>query len=296
MTDKSRSLYILTTSQTPLPTRYPKPHKPNLLIPTLIHRSLHSALDPKPPSASTSSNTIIIPNPDSLVKHDVPSRKHRPQVITDQNNDNRSDEIDAEVTVKLHLVGGEDEDPNVRAGWVKESLEFLGHTKGLESVDNLLLGFSGVDYKGKRTMASEMFGCGVEGLESGSGSEIVSPKTERSVKQVWDIITDQKDLGVDTLGTMYLPLELLKDLSEGKVSPRINAMDTPDCQSLPKEYSDFAKERGIDLWAGGGGEGSGEVSVHDSCLVSFLTCILPTKQIHCLKQIYITYYKNSYRH
>jgi len=165
------------------------------------------------------------------------------------------DEIDAEVTVKLHLVG--EADAGTRAGWVEEALEFLGETKGLRSVDNLLLGFSGVDYKGRKTIASEMFGCGAEGLESGSGSEVVDADTERGVKEVWNLVSAM-DLGVERLGTLYLPLESLRGLSEERVCPRINAMDTPDCQTLPKEYAAFARERGIELWAGGGGEGAGQ--------------------------------------
>ncbi len=248
-------LYILTTSLTPLPTRYPRPHKPVLLLPPLIHRSLHSALDAKPPSASTSRSSIVIPHPDSLVKHDVPARARSYTALTpEEAGMDHGDEIDAEVTVKLHLVG--EADAGTRAGWVEEALEFLGETKGLRSVDNLLLGFSGVDYKGRKTIASEMFGCGAEGLESGSGSEVVDADTERGVKEVWNLVSAM-DLGVERLGTLYLPLESLRGLSEERVCPRINAMDTPDCQTLPKEYAAFARERGIELWAGGGGEGAG---------------------------------------
>ncbi|CAD6581674.1 MAG: hypothetical protein TREMPRED_003062 [Tremellales sp. Tagirdzhanova-0007] len=252
------SLYVLTTSQTPLPTRYPRPHKPVLLLPALIHRSLHAALDQKIPSASTSSSSIIIPHPDTLVKHDVPVRTEQPR--SPDGEDDGDGEIDAEVTVKLHIVGKGD--PKVRASWVAESLEFLGTHKGLRSVDTLLLGFSGVDYKGKKTVASEMFGCGAEGLESGSGSEIVDEETERGVREVWDLVS-KSGLGVFNLGTLYLPLGLLKKLSEEDVAPKINAMDTPDCQSLPKEYSAFARERGIELWAGGGGEGADPLPVSD---------------------------------
>ena len=195
--------------------------------------------------------------------------------------------------MKLHIVGKGD--PKVRASWVAESLEFLGTHKGLRSVDTLLLGFSGVDYKGKKTVASEMFGCGAEGLESGSGSEIVDEETERGVREVWDLVS-KSGLGVFNLGTLYLPLGLLKKLSEEDVAPKINAMDTPDCQSLPKEYSAFARERGIELWAGGGGEGAGESRIpyqtyhgrkNDDCSPS------SAQQIHFLYQIFTTCYMNS---
>ena len=243
------SLYILTTSQSPLPPRYPRPHKPILLLPPLFHRTLHSALDANPPSASSSSTAVIIPHIDSIVKHDVPAQIQNGSPLTD------SDGADAEVTVKLHLIGSAD--ASTRAGWISEALEFLERRKGLGCVDTLLVGFKGVDYKGKKTAASELFGCGVEGLENGSGTDVVDIETERGVREVWDIIT-KGDLGVRTLGTMYLPLDLLRGLSETNFPPKINAMDTPDCASLPKEYSGFAKEKGIELWASGGGEGAGE--------------------------------------
>ncbi len=44
--------------------------------------------------------------------------------------------------------------------------------------------------------------------------------------------------------------------------PAVNRLNTPDCHSLPRDLLNFAKERGISLWAGGSGEGSGE------CLLS----------------------------
>ena len=275
-TSTSTPLYILTTSHTPLPARYPHPHKPTLLLPPLVHRSLHSALDAKPPSAffSPSSSTIIIPHPDTLLKHDVPSRLTPPDTST-TGLESDKDEIDAEVTVKLHLVAPAD--PRTRAGWVTESLGFLAEYKGLGSIETLLVGFSGVDYKGKKTPASELFGCGVEGLESGTGTETVSPEIEKGVRDVWNIVSASaskstpawapgsrmtSDVGsgkdVKTLGTMYLPLNVLRKLSDFTIyPPKINAMDTPDCASLPEEYSEFAMERGIELWAGGGGEGAG---------------------------------------
>jgi len=41
----------------------------------------------------------------------------------------------------------------------------------------------------------------------------------------------------------------------GKV--QVNSLDTPDCHHLPKDFTGWAKENGVQLWAGGGGEGSG---------------------------------------
>jgi hypothetical protein len=41
-------------------------------------------------------------------------------------------------------------------------------------------------------------------------------------------------------------------------APAVNRLNTPDCHSLPQDLLKFAKERRIELWAGGSGEGSGE--------------------------------------
>ena len=129
--------------------------------------------------------------------------------------------------------------------------------KGLTEVDTLLIGFKGIDYKGKRTAAADFFGCGAEGLTN-DVSEHVSPEVAQGAREVWDGLKETVDgLDIKTVGTLYLPLEILKDLSESKFPPNVNSLDTPDCHSLPKEYTSFAKEKGIELWAGGGGEGSG---------------------------------------
>ncbi len=37
----------------------------------------------------------------------------------------------------------------------------------------------------------------------------------------------------------------------------VNRLNTPDCHSLPQDLKAFAKEKKIQLWAGGTGEGSG---------------------------------------
>lgn len=129
-----------------------------------------------------------------------------------------------------------------------------------------------------------MFGCGSEGLENPS-SEDVDPGVEEEIMRFWkglsDVLAGQSshsqtgngegERRIGRVGTLYLPLGLLRRLSdEGKSEAgsevSINALDTPDCHSLPKEYTTFAKERGIELWAGGGGEGSGELSL----LLSFI--------------------------
>lgn len=261
-------LLIFTTSQTPLPTRLPRPRKPQLILPLLIHRSLHLALDTSPPNLSTTNRTILIPHPDTLIKHDTPSTSK----TTHQNGDTPSDPLidsqpptqthtsehdptDGEITVKLHLISPSD--PGTRIDQIHSALSIVSKYKGLNEIDHLLVGFSGVDYKGKKTAATEMFGCGTEGLESPTGSDTVSPTVLEGIITVWRELSKLKGTMVKDVGTLYLPMGILERLCEELIRPKINAMDTPDCHTLPKEYLAFAKEAGVELWAGGGGEGSG---------------------------------------
>ncbi|KAK4686914.1 hypothetical protein P7C73_g3196, partial [Tremellales sp. Uapishka_1] len=230
-------VHIFTTSQTALPVRYPHPRKPQLLVPALIHRCLHSSLDQTPPSLSVNKGdqggkVIVIPNELDIPKYDLL-------------------ESDVELTVKLHLVTS----PSLSI--VKEALHFLSIYKGLDRIETLLIGFRGIDYKGKKTAASEMFGCGTEGLESGNGSEDVPEQLAQTVLRLWKEIHQDAEIKakeINKMGTLYLPLGLLERLEEPR--PTVNSLDTPDCHSLPKQYSAFAEENGIELWAGGGGEGS----------------------------------------
>lgn len=278
------SLLLLTSTQAPLPTRYPHPHKPRYVIPPLVHRSLHNALDIAPkdttsqngssPGYSVVQGRLIVPHPDQIIKHDIPASNGTPPLPselsnhTDTNvvNDTVTSEGDAELTLKLHLVGpGTAEE---RCKWVDEALSDLAAYRGLGSgsVDTLLVGWKGVDYKGKKTAVSEFFGCGAEGLEGGGGGEEVSAEVEQEVEQGWSLIRGTYEEGgrVKRLGTMYLPLGVLRRLVIGGEDkkrikkPEINMLDTPDCHHLPKEYSGFAKENDVELWAGGGGEGAGE--------------------------------------
>ncbi|GFZ43377.1 hypothetical protein JCM24511_01097 [Saitozyma sp. JCM 24511] len=263
----STDLLLFTTSPNPLTLRYPRPYKPVLVLPPLLHRALHAALDQDPPSAllqhqpsPQGRRTLVIPQPDSLLKHDLPL----------------ASETDAEVTLKLHLVA--DGTTEERVAWVEEALRILATHKGLSGADHLLVGFRGVDYKGKKTAASEFFGCGAEGLESGMGSEHVAPETELQVLEIWErlqsLVNDKPEANgngattsngdgdaqirphVKDLGTLYFPLALLKRTVDSGAPPSINALDTPDCHHLPKEYTEFAKSAGVELWAGGGGEGA----------------------------------------
>jgi hypothetical protein len=255
-----RSLYIFTTSQNPLPGRYPRPAKPVLIVPPLIHRSLHQALDQTPPSLTVSSGSeststpagIRIPHLDHLRKHDLPPR-------SEQGPD------ETEITIKLHLVGPSTSEE--KGQWVQEALKLVQNALGLVGADTLLIGFKGVDYKGKKTVDSAD--------SNGNGDSIppsdysVSSEMEDHIVEFWRYLTEwlQKDetLGkrIKKLGTMYLPLGVLKRLKqlEGELSGagrvQVNSLDTPDCHHLPKEFTGWAKENGVQLWAGGGGEGSG---------------------------------------
>ncbi|KAI9634485.1 uncharacterized protein MKK02DRAFT_28223 [Dioszegia hungarica] len=276
------SLLLFTSSQAPLPTRYPHPHKPRFVIPPLVHRTLHNALDAKPADGSDSNGDtsapgfqvdqgcLILPHPDSMVKHDLPPSSRTPtppseavnHADTNVVNDAVHSEGDMELTLKLHLVGSSSAEERTR--WVDEALSTLSTYKGLGagSVDTLLVGWKGVDYKGKKTAVSEFFGCGAEGLEGGGGAE-ASEEVEEEVRDSWGRIVEalkgEGEQRVKRLGTMYLPLGVLQRLTtgNGKVQkPEINMLDTPDCHHLPKEYSGFAKEHAVELWAGGGGEGA----------------------------------------
>jgi hypothetical protein len=72
--------------------------------------------------------------------------------------------------------------------------------------------------------------------------------------------------------------------STGKASlPVVNCMNTPDCHWLPEDLLSYARDNGIELWAGGGGEGSGRspstlgetvIELTDSLSVSYRSQIL----------------------
>ena len=63
-------------------------------------------------------------------------------------------------------------------------------------------------------------------------------------------------------GMSRLP-SMNSDGSRKASAPAVNSLSTPECQSLPQELLDFAREKKIDLWAGSTGEGSDPLpSVH----------------------------------
>lgn len=277
-------LYIFTTSQTPLGARYPRPAKPTLIVPPLIHRSLHQALDQTPPSIGQSPSTnvssdtasnvlgdrngskvkcegITIPHPDQLRKHDIPSA---------------SEHEDVEVTLKIHLVGSGSAEE--RSQWVLDALALVDTHLGLGGADTLLVGFKGVDYKGKKTVETttdsteaQTNGSSSTANGNGNGDKIpaseysVSPEIEKHITEFWASLSqklnDNKATNgkkIKNLGTMYLPLGILRLLKQQDKDLAINSLDTPDCHHLPKDYSGWAREAGVQLWAGGGGEGSGQ--------------------------------------
>nr|XP_019007619.1 uncharacterized protein I206_07634 [Kwoniella pini CBS 10737]OCF46400.1 hypothetical protein I206_07634 [Kwoniella pini CBS 10737] len=291
-----KDIYIFTTSQIPLPIKYSHPRKPNLVIPPILHRTLHNALDGESPSILFKNSELIIPHPDELIKHDLPctsfsnsnsfENKLNENELLDSSFSNQI--LDSELTIKLHLIGNPstssssslsskdvDDDDNDNdekvvveeyLNWIKKSLEILEKYKGFkkEKIDNFLIGFKGIDYRGSKTIASEMFGCGSEGLEN-PNTQIISNKLEKIVLNVFNKINyffenENKNENNTKLGSLYFTLNLLKKL---KSQIKINSLDTPDCHHLPKEYTNFAKENKIQLWAGGGGEGSDPLpSIH----------------------------------
>jgi hypothetical protein len=276
-----KSLYIFTTSQNPLPGRYPRPTKPVLVVPPLIHRSLHQALDQTPPSLSVSQDDaqqITIPHIDHLRKHDIPSA---------------SDRKDVEITLKIHLVAPASSAD--QASWVKEALSLVQTALGIGGADTLLIGFKGVDYKGKKTVD----GSEVNGDSVPPADYSVSSDMEEHIVEFWthlvDWLKEESEVKVKTLGTMYLPFGVLKRLKSleaekdksGAGSVKVNSLDTPDCHHLPKDFTGWAKENGVQLWAGGGGEGSGKylTGVEDGWL---------TVQIHYLQPNYTTSYRSSH--
>lgn len=254
----STPLYIFTTSQAPLAARYPRPAKPTLIVPPLIHRSLHQALDLTPPSLGQSSDGgLVIPHPDLLRKHDL------------------TEDGETEVTLKIHLVG--EADAQERHRWVEDALGLLDTHLGIKGADTLLVGFKGVDYKGKKTVDSESTGASnsnhVNVNGNGDAKEnstitaatdyTVPPETEQHIVDFWKrlVPTLTNKHRVKRIGAMYLPLSTLRrlrSLDQDDSGLAVNSLDTPDCHHLPKDFTGWARENGVQLWAGGGGEGSGQ--------------------------------------
>ncbi|OXG90807.1 hypothetical protein C345_01539 [Cryptococcus neoformans A2-102-5] len=272
------SLVLFTTSQTPLAVRYPHPRKPILNVPPLLHRSLHNALDRDQPSAAFVGNaggvedvaqgTLYIPNLEELVKPSplaVPNGHASPELVHDN----------IELTVKVHLIVSPTSTPtaSARADWVNEALQVFRKAKRLPLPDNLLIGFNGIDYRGIKTAT------GAEGSVA-PDTEVVPGELEQEVLKVWERVFAEQDKLVKEggkLGSLYAPQGLLRKLTEreGGRRVKVNALDTPDCHHLPKDYTGYARKNGVELWAGGGGEGSDPLpSAHlQNVLQEFLPAI-----------------------
>ncbi|WVQ71320.1 hypothetical protein IAR50_000848 [Cryptococcus sp. DSM 104548] len=260
------ALLLFPTATAPLPLRYPHPTAPALALPALLHRSLHAALDRDHPSLCWHNTAISIPDPSSL-------SPAPPLVVEDGLAAPDSVQDERELTVKLHLVASPPGDgpgsARTRAGYVPEALALLQTTKGLGLPDNLLVGFKGIDYRGTKTGTKDVAGPdrdAVLALPSSPSTSVVPPELEAQVLAVWSHLFASKASLIQPggkLGSMYAPLELLQQLVErgegengmGK-GVDANVLDTPDCHHLPGEYVGYAKKRGVELWAGGGREGS----------------------------------------
>lgn len=117
-------LLLFSGSQSPLAVRYPHPKGDRLVLPPLVHRALHTALDAKPPSAALNSNTntLLIPKPDALNKHT--SAEYAKE--------------DFEVTVKIQLRKQQPTEAHLDD--IRSALEVLSTRKGLSSPDVVLIG------------------------------------------------------------------------------------------------------------------------------------------------------------
>lgn len=117
-------LLLFSGSQSPLAVRYPHPKSPKLVLPPLVHRALHTALDAKPPSAALNSHTdtLIIPKPEALNKHAPAEYEHE----------------DFEVTVKIQLRRQQSTEAQLDS--IRSALEILSTRKGLSSPDVVLVG------------------------------------------------------------------------------------------------------------------------------------------------------------
>lgn len=74
-------------------------------------------------------------------------------------------------------------------------------------------------------------------------------------RAVWGALGSIGSATVAKWGTIGLDAEQLGQL-EG--TPVVNELNVTDCATLPKEYTAFARAKGIQLWASGGGAGPGE--------------------------------------
>jgi hypothetical protein len=166
------SLLLFTTTQTPLPVRYPSPEsQKSLLIPPLLHASLHLAVDRAPQSLTlTDEGVLMIPNPEDRID-EINGNRSGPDV--DAEGDEAAD-ADTEITVKFHivsdspaLVDGSRFADSVRRqkSQISRAIRNLEHYKSSDSrwrgerarkgIDTFLIGWKGVEYRGEKRASDE---------------------------------------------------------------------------------------------------------------------------------------------
>lgn len=157
MSGPPTSLLLFTTSQTPLPPRYPHPTKPRLQIPSFLHASLHSALDRDPPSFKLNPDgVLLIPDPKDGID-DVNGDFSTDGVVHPKEPED--DEYDAEITVKMYLVNVADltvdEQKKQIARAVRNLTSYKGNDKRWQGragrhIDTFLVGWKNIDYVGQK--------------------------------------------------------------------------------------------------------------------------------------------------
>ncbi|KAL7423556.1 hypothetical protein Q5752_001136 [Cryptotrichosporon argae] len=246
---------ILTTSQSPLAVPFAAPPKRVLRLPPLVHRALHAALDGEP-SVLSAGGVLTVPHPDSVPRHDEPTSNASSSSNNINGNGNGNGDggeggdgaygalADDDITLRLHLPRGP---AAALAEDIKSALAVLAETKGIARADVLLVGFRGVDYRGS--------------ADGGDADAAAADADVAAIEDVWAALPGLAP-AVDGFGTLYFSRALLERVGTIR-KPAANALNTPDCQRLPPAYLQYAREAGIALWAGGGGEGSDPIPSAD---------------------------------
>lgn len=186
------SLLLFTTSQTPLAVRYPTPENArSLLIPPLLHASLHLAVDrPSPSLTLTEEGVLMIPNPEDRIDEINGNRSTgdvEPENVEEANDD-------SEITVKFHIVSDSpalnEEDASSASDSLKSvqrqksqisrALRNLEHYKSSDprwrgqrarkGIDTFLIGWKGVEYRGEKRQSEE----GEDASAGGKAAKLVN--------------------------------------------------------------------------------------------------------------------------
>ncbi|BEJ18181.1 hypothetical protein CspHIS471_0704580 [Cutaneotrichosporon sp. HIS471] len=126
-------------------------------------------------------------------------------------------ETDHDATVKVQVCAGATD----YLAAIEEALGTVARVKGLSVVET-----------------------GLVGLPAGTGTDVWNT--------IWCALGGIGGASVAKWGTIGLDAEQLSKL-DGK--PVVNEINVTDCATLPKEFTAFARERGMHLWASGGGAG-----------------------------------------